>query len=162
MEADGSLFYGDRDALTSIRDTSKRIPGELYGSIVEHMPIVCVDIVLVSRVKGVMSCLLVLRDTEPAKGLWWLPGGRIWKGETFFAAAARKAFEETGCSADPSEVLFYANTVRFPRTLQECSSNMCANSNDPRPPPSNQSQFFPTSAHAAAPQWPWATPCDQR
>jgi 8-oxo-dGTP pyrophosphatase MutT (NUDIX family) len=28
--------------------------------------------------------------------VWWLPGGRLLKGETFFAAAQRKAREETG------------------------------------------------------------------
>jgi ADP-ribose pyrophosphatase YjhB (NUDIX family) len=39
---------------------------------------------------------LVFRSSEPVKGVWWLPGGRLLKGETFFAAAQRKAREETG------------------------------------------------------------------
>jgi ADP-ribose pyrophosphatase YjhB (NUDIX family) len=42
------------------------------------------------------ECLLVLRSSEPVKGVWWLPGGRLLKGESFFVAAKRKAQEETG------------------------------------------------------------------
>lgn len=54
------------------------------------------------------------RASEPAKGLWWLPGGRLLKGETFFAAAERKAKEETGLDgAKPIQILGVWNTF-FP------------------------------------------------
>ena len=51
--------------------------------------------------------LLVKRLNEPAKGLWWVPGGRVHMGETRTAAAVRKLHEECGlklsCTA-PIEV----------------------------------------------------------
>jgi ADP-ribose pyrophosphatase YjhB (NUDIX family) len=56
-----------------------------------------VDCLLVRTTReGKKECLLVLRSSEPVKGVWWLPGGRLLKGESFFAAAKRKAMQETG------------------------------------------------------------------
>ena len=57
-----------------------------------------------------MECLLVQRATEPVKGVWWLPGGRIYKGETFFDAAIRKTKEETGLRGKPIQILGVYNT----------------------------------------------------
>lgn len=68
------------------------IPLPLYRKIVELMPIPCVDVVLKSGNK----VFLFKRSYEPAKGKWWLIGGRILRGETFREAAARKAREEIG------------------------------------------------------------------
>lgn len=39
---------------------------------------------------------MLRRLNNPEKGSWWLPGGRIKKGETVEAAAVRKAQEELG------------------------------------------------------------------
>lgn len=66
---------------------------DLYRTIVDVMPIVCVDLVV--RLEG-KRVLLVKRANEPAKDEWWLPGGRILKGETLETAAHRKALEELG------------------------------------------------------------------
>ena len=40
--------------------------------------------------------LLILRGTEPAKGCWSLPGGRVEAGETHEEAVVREVAEETG------------------------------------------------------------------
>ncbi len=40
--------------------------------------------------------LLVRRGTEPGRGLWSVPGGRIEPGETAQEAAVREVEEETG------------------------------------------------------------------
>jgi 8-oxo-dGTP diphosphatase len=40
--------------------------------------------------------LLVRRGTEPGRGLWSIPGGRVEPGETTEGAAVREVEEETG------------------------------------------------------------------
>ena len=40
--------------------------------------------------------LLVRRGTEPGRGLWSVPGGRVEPGETVVEATAREVLEETG------------------------------------------------------------------
>ncbi|OEU21961.1 hypothetical protein FRACYDRAFT_223215 [Fragilariopsis cylindrus CCMP1102] len=94
---DLSLFYGEVDELTTITDSRKFLPSDLYGKLVRDCVVFCVDIVLVrTNSENKKECLLVKRSSEPAKGLWWWPGGRMLKGETFFDAAKRKAKQETG------------------------------------------------------------------
>lgn len=112
---DLSLFYGDVDALTEITDSRKYLPDELYGKMVRDTVVCCVDALIVRRREdGKKECLLVKRASEPVKGVWWLPGGRLLKGETFFAAAIRKAQQETGLAdVKPIQVLGVWNTF-FP------------------------------------------------
>lgn len=72
------------------------IPEQTYKDILKVMPICCVDLVITYNNKF----LLVKRAKEPAKGQWWLPGGRIWKNEKIKKAALRKAREETGLDCE--------------------------------------------------------------
>ena len=44
--------------------------------------------------------MLILRNIEPGKGKWALPGGFVDFGERWEAAAARELYEETGIPAD--------------------------------------------------------------
>ena len=78
------------------------IPSSFYRKIVAVMPIPCVDAVIVSGGKF----LLGKRSNKPAQGKWWLPGGRVRKGETLVKAIHRKVREETGF-----------NTMRIVRML---------------------------------------------
>ena len=71
------------------------IPAKLYKKIVSLVPIVCVDIILKYNEKYV----LVKRAVEPLKGLWWVPGGRAFKGEKTVITAKRKVWNETGLRA---------------------------------------------------------------
>jgi ADP-ribose pyrophosphatase YjhB (NUDIX family) len=72
----------------------------------------CLDCLVIRKntINGKTECLLVERGSEPVKGAWWLPGGRIHKGETFFDAAFRKVKEETGLHGKPLQVLGVYNT----------------------------------------------------
>ena len=65
-----------------------KLSKELYGGIVANIPTVCVDVICQREVDN--KVLLFYRRDRPAKGLWWLPGGRMLKGETFFDTALRK------------------------------------------------------------------------
>jgi len=67
------------------------IPHDEYSKILQCLPIVCVDVLMIYEGK----CLLLLRKKEPAKDTYWFPGGRIHKNETIVNAALRKAKEET-------------------------------------------------------------------
>lgn len=94
---DLSLFYGDVVQLTTITDDRKFLPKDVYGTMVRDAVVCCVDCLIVRTTEeGKKECLVVERSSEPVKGVWWLPGGRLLKGETFFDAARRKAQQETG------------------------------------------------------------------
>lgn len=68
------------------------ISEKLYQEIHKNMPITCVDIILKTLEYGF---ILIKRNKEPAKGQWWLSGGRIFKDERLEDAAKRKVKEET-------------------------------------------------------------------
>jgi len=72
------------------------IPKEEYSNILKQIPITCVDLIILRNKKY----LLVKRNTEPAKNIWWTPGGRILKNELVKTAAIRKAKEETGLNCE--------------------------------------------------------------
>ncbi|HVU13939.1 MAG TPA: NUDIX domain-containing protein [Phototrophicaceae bacterium] len=85
------------------------IPWELYRQILETMPIPCVDIAIVAN----GAVLLVRREDAPAKGQWWLPGGRVLKGEMMKDAAMRKARQEVGIECHVGPIIHTAETI-FP------------------------------------------------
>src|SRR3989344_1167232 len=73
----------------------KKISAGLYHKFHKLFPIICVDLI----VKNGGKFLLVKRRSQPEKGKWWFPGGRVYKNETLEAAAKRKLKQETGLSA---------------------------------------------------------------
>lgn len=85
------------------------IPDNLYHQIIECLPIPCVDIAIIAR----GSVLLVKRNDPPAQGEWWLPGGRVHKGETMRQTAKRKALEEVGIECHVGPIIHTAETI-FP------------------------------------------------
>lgn len=72
----------------------KQIPAPLYKSILPKIPMLCIDVVLLNR--ATKKYKLVLRENEPVKGYWWLPGGRLFFGESFEDCARRQVNEEVG------------------------------------------------------------------
>jgi len=68
------------------------IPQIEYDRIISYIPIVCVDCVVIFE----GQVLLIKRRDEPMAGEWWLPGGRLWKGESLNSCALRKVQRETG------------------------------------------------------------------
>ncbi|MBI5401658.1 NUDIX domain-containing protein [Candidatus Wolfebacteria bacterium] len=76
----------------------------IYNQITKLLPIPCVDLVIVYKGKF----LLGKRINEPAKGLWFILGGRILKNETLENAAIRKAKEEVGIKIGKKDMKFLA------------------------------------------------------
>jgi colanic acid biosynthesis protein WcaH len=88
---------------------SNFIPQELYNAILRSIPIACVDISIVAS-----GCvLLVRRGDPPAQGQWWVPGGRVLKGEKMKETARRKAREEVGIDCHVGPIIHTAETI-FP------------------------------------------------
>ena len=63
-----------------------------YKKIRKKIPIPTVDLLITYKEK----ILLMKRNFEPAKGLWFTPGGRIYVREKMRDAAVRVLREETG------------------------------------------------------------------
>ena len=77
----------------------------LYNQILENMPIICVDGVLINNKNEI---LFLKRENEPAKKEWWFPGGRLLKNERLEHAIIRKVKEETNLDV---EVIKYIGTT---------------------------------------------------
>lgn len=84
------------------------IPSEEYKEILEKLAVPCVDVVIENDLD---ELLMIKRDNEPAKGQWWLPGGRIFKKETIKEAAIRKVKEEIGLDVDDIVVVGAYETI---------------------------------------------------
>lgn len=69
------------------------LPAADWLQVVRHAPLVSIDLILLDSEGRV---LLGLRENEPARGTWFVPGGAVRKGETLDAAFARIALTELG------------------------------------------------------------------
>ena len=69
------------------------VPEETFREFLERMPQVCIEVV-VEREGG--TVLLARRTNEPARGEWFWPGSRLYKGESLDDAARRVGREELG------------------------------------------------------------------
>jgi colanic acid biosynthesis protein WcaH len=63
----------------------------LFSTIIEHAPLISIDLV-VENDAG--EALLGLRKNPPAQGMWFVPGGRVHKGERLDQALERLLHEE--------------------------------------------------------------------
>lgn len=55
--------------------------------------------------------LLVRRDTEPGRGLWTLPGGRVEPGESLREAVVREVREETSVDVEVDGMIGVAERI---------------------------------------------------
>ena len=80
------------------------LPKEEFDWIFSRVPRLTVEVVIASPARGV---LLSLRDIEPCRGMWHLPGGTVRFGEPLVEAVARVAGDELGLGVDVGEMLGY-------------------------------------------------------
>jgi colanic acid biosynthesis protein WcaH len=66
---------------------------ETFKSIIQHTPLISIDLI-VRNEQG--EVLLGKRVNAPAKGYWFVPGGRVQKNETLDDAFVRLVKEELG------------------------------------------------------------------
>jgi len=80
------------------------VPGDgPFLEVVRRTPLVSIDLIVTNPDGAV---LLGLRANEPARGTWFVPGGRIRKDERIDAAFTRIARAELGCSLARADAAF--------------------------------------------------------
>lgn len=89
----------------SSRANCMSIPDKQYALIRRHVPMLCVDILIYN---DRYEWLLVRRRNPPLAGRWWVPGGRVLRGEALMHAAERKIAEEIG---DDARVQIWKNPI---------------------------------------------------
>lgn len=77
------------------------IPEDTYAEFLAQMPQACVELVI----EHDGAVLLCRRTNEPAKGEWFWPGTRLYKGEELEAAALRLAKRELGVTVELEELI---------------------------------------------------------
>lgn len=69
------------------------LPDEAFKSVIQNTPLISIDLI-VQNEQG--EVLLGKRVNAPAKGYWFVPGGRVRKNETLDDAFFRLVKEELG------------------------------------------------------------------
>lgn len=82
---------------------NNRLSDEEFYSIYNKVPRFAIDL----AIKSDEGVLFSLRAIEPYKGLWHLPGGTLYKGETVSEAAQRIAKKETNLDVRVTNCLGY-------------------------------------------------------
>ena len=76
---------------------------EVFSEVVRNAPLISIDL-LVRNSDG--KVLLGKRVNEPAKGFWFVPGGRIFKDESLDMAFTRTVQAELGLDMKRSDAKF--------------------------------------------------------
>jgi ADP-ribose pyrophosphatase YjhB (NUDIX family) len=124
------------------------LPKDEFDWIFSRVPRLTVEVVISSPQRGV---LLTLRDIEPCKGMWHLPGGTVRFGEPLVDAVARVARDELGLTVDVGELLGY---IEYPSHFEnglDCPVGVAfaAAISDEGHPPANGAWFpaLPQNMH---------------
>ncbi len=80
-----------------------RLPEREFLEVVARAPLLCIDLIAKDEAGRV---LLGLRRNAPARGTWFVPGGRVRKNEALDAAYSRLAMVELGVAARRSQGRF--------------------------------------------------------
>jgi len=81
-----------------------------FIQIIKNTPLISIDLIIENQ-EG--KILLGKRVNNPAKGEWFVPGGRIFKDETLDTAFKRTSSAEIGFSLERNKVNFYGLYEHF-------------------------------------------------
>ena len=88
-----------------------RLTDSDFKYVFEKVPRLCVDFIVESE----DGFLLSLRDINPGKGMWHIPGGTVGKNEPLSEAVKRIAKKETGLTV---EIVKQLGVVEYPHESQ--------------------------------------------
>ena len=80
-----------------------RLDADVFLDVLRVTPLVSIDLILRD---GAGRVLLGMRRNEPARGMWFVPGGRICKDERLDAALGRICRTELGPQVEPGSFRF--------------------------------------------------------
>jgi colanic acid biosynthesis protein WcaH len=86
------------------------LPEKLFKSVVASTPLISIDLI-VRNIHG--EFLLGKRTNRPAKGYWFVPGGRILKDETVELAFKRLLYDELGLNSFDLKASFIGTYQHF-------------------------------------------------
>jgi colanic acid biosynthesis protein WcaH len=89
-----------------------------FAQVIRLAPLVSIDFIVRDEKEKV---LVALRTNEPAKGVYFVPGGRIHKDETIENAFTRILAIETGCCANFADAMFLGVFQHFYSTNRYAS-----------------------------------------
>jgi colanic acid biosynthesis protein WcaH len=89
---------------------SGRIDDDTFAVVVRNAPLVSIDLILRDPERRVF---VARRNNEPAKGMFFVPGGVIRKNETLDAAFRRILAIETGLAGERSEARLMGGYEHF-------------------------------------------------
>ncbi|TOG48146.1 hypothetical protein CGJ00_12225 [Vibrio parahaemolyticus] len=75
---------------------------EIFSLVVRSTPLVSIDLVI-ENAQG--QTLLGLRNNRPAQGFWFVPGGRVLKGESLKDAFLRLCQDEVGLEVNIEDAI---------------------------------------------------------
>ena len=91
---------------------TERLPRDEFERIFSKVPRLTVEVLITSEERGV---LLALRDVDPCRGMWNLPGGTVRFGERLVQAVRRVAADELGIAVRVGPLLGY---IEYPSHYQ--------------------------------------------
>ncbi len=83
---------------------------KVFSSVIENTPLVSIDLIVYNQEEKI---LLGKRVNEPAKGFWFVPGGRIFKDESIDTAFSRTIKAEIGLDIKRDEIEYYGIYEHF-------------------------------------------------
>ena len=116
-----------------------------------RIPVVAVDVAILTVVEGRLRILLIKVKKKPYSGLWALPGGIIRPTESLDQAAYRELAEQTGVRNVYLEQLYTFGEVRRDKTRRAVSTVYFALLNPEGPGPKTSPKYagvdwFPVNA----------------
>ena len=83
---------------------------KVFSLVIENTPLISIDLIVYNQEEKI---LLGKRVNEPAKGFWFVPGGRIFKDETLGTAFSRTVEAEIGLDMQREDAEFYGLYEHF-------------------------------------------------
>jgi colanic acid biosynthesis protein WcaH len=86
------------------------LPAEDFKHVIQHAPLVSIDLIVEDEAG---RYLLGLRTNAPAKGYWFVPGGRVYKNERLVEALMRIGRVELGVDLHLEACRFFGMYEHF-------------------------------------------------